>query len=381
LPPRLLRKVFPSFRPDNYNAFLKNDLRAKSTGNFRLGPDIHGRLMRLKCQNLLLQDELIARAGADVKNIRREMAIVSMPLFRIMYPNINMEALSTQYKDREEELRNIFIRGVLDKIKVNHGERGEFVEAVKASADEIKSFLAKEKMIEIPQDNLIIEPMLDGMKGLTWVRFLSPAPYETAGTYSCQINSIPDNWTNEQSLSFLEEYNNSFMYFWTIEKVYPGVFFPTFFTSKNPSIVRKLYPNQPLIKAWPLMTEDMFIYAGFRDYDLKLRLNQLKLQLKIVINYQIELNVHQGGITKERAIDYMKIQGFQTQAEAERRWNSIVLNPCEAAYPYVGYQEILDMEKEYKRLKGDAFTDKEFLQKLLSYGALPIRHLKTLITQ
>jgi uncharacterized protein (DUF885 family) len=59
----------------------------------------------------------------------------------------------------------------------------------------------------------------------------------------------------------------------------------------------------------------------------------------------------------------------------------IVLYPGEAAYPYIGYQEILDMEKDYKKLKGDAFSQNEFLQKLLSYGALPPRALKPKLSQ
>jgi uncharacterized protein (DUF885 family) len=73
--------------------------------------------------------------------------------------------------------------------------------------------------------------------------------------------------------------------------------------------------------------------------------------------------------------------GFQTQAEAERKWNRIILKPVDCAYTYIGFQEILDMEKEYKNLKGDSFSKKEFLQKLLSYGALPIRHLKKKILE
>jgi hypothetical protein len=39
------------------------------------------------------------------------------------------------------------------------------------------------------------------------------------------------------------------------------------------------------------------------------------------------------------------------------------------------------MEKDYKKLKGEAFNQKEFLQRLLSYGALPIRHLKAKLAQ
>ncbi len=101
--------------------------------------------------------------------------------------------------------------------------------------------------------------------------------------------------------------------------------------------------------------------------------------LQIVIDFQLELNIHQGGMTKEQAVDLMTKGGFQSPVEAERKWNQIILNPGEAIYAYVGYQEILDMEKEYHKIKGDSFSQKEFLNELLKYGALPIRHLRTII--
>ena len=54
----------------------------------------------------------------------------------------------------------------------------------------------------------------------------------------------------------------------------------------------------------------------------------------------------------------------------------IVLHPYESAYAYIGYQAILDMEQEYKKVKGEAFSKKEFLKKLLSYGPLPLHILR-----
>jgi uncharacterized protein (DUF885 family) len=125
----------------------------------------------------------------------------------------------------------------------------------------------------------------------------------------------------------------------------------------------------------------MLIISGFNNFDLRLRLNQLKFLLKAVIDFQLELNIHQAGMTKEQAIAYMIRGGFQTEVEAERKWNRILLKPGDAASQYIGYQEILDMEKDYRKIKGDAFSQKEFLEKLLSYGALPIRQLKTRMTQ
>ncbi|MGB8951577.1 MAG: DUF885 domain-containing protein [Candidatus Aminicenantales bacterium] len=364
---------------EEYKRFLQNELRAKSTGNFRLGPEVHTRLLQLKGQSNLLLDELNSRADADYNNLRREMVLVCMPFYRIMYPNINMEALSTQYK--EEDLRNIFIKGVLDKIKGDHVARGEYINRIRTSADEIKNFIAKNNLLEMPAANLAIEPMPAGLRGPTLYHHLTPPLYEADGSYICQIPPIPDEWTNEQAESFLEENNNFYLYFWTIKRVYPGPFFPLYFTRKNSSLVQKLYPNQPLIKGWPLCLEEMFINAGFGNYDLRLRLNQLKLMLKAVIDFKLELNIHQGTMTKEQAVAYMTRGGFQTPAEADRKWNAICLNPGEAAYAYIGFQEILDLEKEYRKLKGDAFDQKEFLQKLLRFGALTFRFLKTSVLQ
>jgi uncharacterized protein (DUF885 family) len=59
----------------------------------------------------------------------------------------------------------------------------------------------------------------------------------------------------------------------------------------------------------------------------------------------------------------------------------IVLHPYESASAYIGYQAILDIEKEYKKVKGEAFSQKEFLKKLVSYGSLPLHVLRTKFAQ
>jgi uncharacterized protein (DUF885 family) len=86
-------------------------------------------------------------------------------------------------------------------------------------------------------------------------------------------------------------------------------------------------------------------------------------------------------MTQEQAVNYMVRMGFQTDAEAARKWDAILLNPGDAALTYIGYQEILDMEKEAKKIKGEAFNQKEFAGKLVSFGAIPLRELKVKLTQ
>jgi hypothetical protein len=270
---------------------------------------------------------------------------------------------------------------VLDKIKGEHVDKDEFVNRIAATAANIKGFLAQSKLFEVPAADLKVEAMPPASAGIVWIRLVAPGVYESDGTYTLQVMPVPADWTNEQAKVFMEEHNNYYLDFLTVQKVFPGPFVPVFFTRKDPSIVKRLYANQALLRGWPVYTEEMFINAGYRNYDLRLRLNQLKLQLKTVIDFQLELNIHQGGMAKEQAINYMVRTGFQSEIEAEKRWNQILLSPTDSALPYIGYQEIQDFEKDYKKLKGDAFTQKEFLQKLIGFGALPLRELKTRLAQ
>jgi len=364
---------------EDYQTFLQTQLLPKSTGNFRLGEQAHSRLLTLTSEFSIPAQELVARTNADYKNLRREMFLVCIPFYRVMYPEINLEQLTTQRG--EEEVRDIVIQGVFDKIKVEHPTRENFLDQEKATVEALKSFFEQTKLIDLPDSALMIETMPLASRGLKQARLLGPGAYEIGGTYTIELSPVPDNLTDDQAREILEEYNDFYMPFWAVRQIYPGSFVPAFFTNKSGTLMRKLYPSGPLLRGWPAYVEQMLIYGGFGNYDLRQRLNQIKSQLKIVIDFQLELNIHQAGMTKEQAISYMTKRGFQTPAEAESKWNRILLNPCEAAYAYIGIQEIWDMEKDYKKAKGAAFSQKEFLQRLLGYGALPIRHLKAKLAQ
>lgn len=371
-----LGKVIPALQ--DYQNYLSNDLLPRSTGNIRLGV-VHPRIMQLTLQNNIPLQELLERARTDIHNTQVEMALVCAPWYKIMFPDVTIEQLASQRG--EEQARQIIIRSVLDKLKGEHASKDDMFDQIRASADEIKSFILEKNLLELSDGELNIEPMPAMYQGITWTRLVKPGAYETSNSYTCQITPIPDDWNEAQIISFLEEYNNFLTYFYVVRTVYPGTFVPSFITNQHASLLRKLYPNMALLKGWPLMVEEPLILQGFQNYDLRLRLHQLKMKLKTAVDFMIEFQVHESNMTKEQAIAYMVRAGYMTEAEAERKWNRTLLFPADAAYAYVGYQEILDMEKEYKQLKGDAFSQKEFMSRLLSYGALPLRHLKKKILE
>jgi len=374
--PRLkdnLAKLVPVL--EDYQNFLKSELLARSTGNFRLGPEVHLRLLRMSLQTNVPIQEFIDRSKADYNNIRRDMFYTCVPFYQIMDPKIDLNNPPATITTKDQ-LYNAVISHVLNRLEGEHVSKEEYLNKIKTSAEEIKKFFSENQLFDLPADNVGIEPMSPVNQGITWTRLVSPGAYEATGPFTLQITPLPEGWSEDKTKSFLEEYNNYFLYLWTVHKVYPGPFVPLFLTRKYPSLVRNLYPNQPLIKAWPFFVSETMLTAGFKNWDIRLYLHRLKLLLKAVIDFQLELNIHQGGTEKDKAINYMMSGGFQTQEEAERKWNQIVLKPGESAFAYVGYQEILDIQNQYKKIRGEAYNQKEFFAKLLSYGALSLRQLK-----
>ena len=281
----------------------------------------------------------------------------------------------------KKKLKDHIIPRVLNKLRTDHAAKEEWIGKFTANAEAIKAFIVQTKLFDIPETELKVEAMPSINQGTMAMKLVTPGPYDPNGSYSFQIAPIPADWTPEQTASYLEEYNNVFLPFFTFQKIFPGTFVPTYIARKDPSVIKKLYANQALLKGWPVFASDLLITSGFGNYDLRIRLNQIEAMIKTIIEFQCDVNIHEGGMTKETAISYMVRKGYMTPAEAEQRYNHILLNPGEASLAFIGFKEIQELSVKYHALKGDAFSYREFLQKLLSSGAISIRDIASRLAQ
>ncbi len=364
----------------DYQKWMQADLLPKSTGNYRIG-EAHPRMLRDRTMGTLaINEDLIPRSQADVTNIRRAMGAVCIPLFAIMFPSQDINQI-TQQKGVEATL-NYVVQSVLDKIKPDHATKENFLPAITAAVDRIKGYMSQSQFLTPPAENLAVAPMPPALQGTSWFLLAGPGAFETAAAnYTQYVQPIPDSWTPEQATQFLEEHNNFDMDFWVIQRVYPGRFWPTAVTRSVATNIGKLFPNEAVINGWAPLLEEPMIFAGYQNYDLRMRLGQLKQLLKTAIAFQVDINVHQGNQPQEQLTTYMVQRGFMAPIEAERLFRDVALNPGNAAITYIGYQELLDIQKEYKKLRGDQYADKDFFQRVLSFGPLPLRMIRERISK
>ena len=373
-----LAKAMPAI--EDFGRFLQGDLLARSTGNFRLG-EAHQRLIQLTIGGSIMLNELGARVKADTTNLRNEMLKNCFAYYKLMDPEFDIENPPANLP-KEQQIAKV-ITHVLNRIKgFQQPTKTEWLPRIKAAAEDLQGFIAKKGLFDVPAELPAIEVMPNFMRSDQLTELAFPAPYDPNGKFTLFINPYPETLADDKAQSFMDEFTNYLIPVWTAQRIFPGNYTPAAATWKNSSLIQKLSPNRAIIAGWPLYAQDMFIFAGYNNYDLKQRLMELKLKLRALVNFQIDISVHEGSTTtKESAMRLMTNTGFVTEAEAEREWNMIVTHPLEAAYAYIGYQEILDMEKDYKAAKGAAFSQKEFLTKLTSFGSLPLRVLKTKLIQ
>ncbi|MGZ5555965.1 MAG: DUF885 family protein, partial [Candidatus Aminicenantales bacterium] len=191
---------------EDYQRYLKGELLAKSTGNFRMR-EWHKQILQKTTQGILpIVEELVPQSMTDVANIRREMLLASISLYKIMYPDVDTEQLGRT--KGEEQTRNIIIQGVLDKIKGDHVGRDEFVNRITTGVANIKTFIEQQGLIDLPADPLTVEPMPPYFADGAWTMLMGPGAFEASGPYTVYVRSIPAAWSAEDATAFLEDYNN-----------------------------------------------------------------------------------------------------------------------------------------------------------------------------
>jgi len=358
---------------ESYQMFLEQDLLPRSTGDFRLGKERFEQKLKYTLQSDLSPEEIVRRAEQELIFVRHRMFELAQPLHAQMFSN-------HKHKQTEMELENVIIKEVLDSIASDHPTPDELLTVCRRNLEEITEFVKQKDLVDLTGINpLDVDWEPEFSRGVAIAGLDSPGPLDKNLKSFFRVSPVPEDWTEEQKESYLREYNNCMLKELTIHEAMPGHYVQGFYENQFPSILRSIFGSGPFVEGWAVYAERMMIQAGYMNYDPRMELTQLKMYLKAVINAILDTKIHTQGISQEEAVKFLTEEGFQERSEAEGKWVRASLTSTQLSTYFVGFQEILDLEKAYRQKVGDKFSQKEFNQKLLSYGASPVRILKEII--
>lgn len=267
-------------------------------------------------------------------------------------------------------------RRALDRLAADHPDNSSIVEMAKRALAETTDFVREHEIVSLVDDECAIQVMPEFARGVAGAYCDPPGPLETADvpTFYC-IAPTPQGWTPQRVESFFREYNNHMIHDLTVHEAMPGHFLQLAHARRfsGSTRVRALGHSGPFVEGWAVYAEELMADHGY--HGLPLRLQQLKMQLRMTINAILDQLVHCEDLPEADAMAMMTDRGFQEEGEAAGKWRRLLLTSTQLSTYFVGYTEV----SAVARARPAGTSLRGWHDAMLAHGSPPPRHLPALL--
>ncbi|OWV10427.1 hypothetical protein B5D80_06510 [Micromonospora wenchangensis] len=268
------------------------------------------------------------------------------------------------------------VRRALDLLAAEHPDDHSIVDLASVTLDEAVDFVRAHDLVSLVDDPCVIQEMPEFARGVAVAYCDSPGPLEPADlpTFYC-IAPTPADWPAHRVDSFYREYNDHMIRNLTVHEAMPGHFLQLAHARRyaGPTRVRALTESGVFIEGWAVYTEELMAGLGFGG--LPVRLQQLKMQLRMTINALLDQLVHCDQMTEADALALMTGRGFQEEGEAAGKWRRALLTSTQLSTYFVGYSEMADIAAA----RPAGVPLRRWHDAMLAHDCPPPRHLRTLL--
>jgi uncharacterized protein (DUF885 family) len=129
-------------------------------------------------------------------------------------------------------------------------------------------------------------------------------------------------------------------------------------------------------EGWALYAEHWMARAGLFTGNPDGQLAQLQMRLWRTARVIIDPSLHTGEMTYAQAVQFFVTEVGLERTAAEAEVNRFTTWPTQAPSYIVGWLEIERLERDVKAALGPRFSEKDFCEKVLEAGPLPLALLR-----
>jgi uncharacterized protein (DUF885 family) len=306
---------------------------------------------------------------------------------------LQLDLVNAQMRDAAAEYLGLAraddssVRHVLDVIAERSPVSDDTVLRVVADAlDRTTSFVREHDLIRVPDLDVQVIEMPEIHRGVAVAYCDAPGPLESAAVPTfVAVAPTPNGWSPERVASFYREYNAVQLHTLTVHEAMPGHVLQLAHAQhlSTPTTVRRFGRSGVFIEGWAVYAEEVMVEAGYapgegRSSWLELRLQQLKMQARGVINAILDISVHAEDMAEAEAVALMTGRGFQEEGEAVGKWRRALLTAGQLPTYFAGYRAMAGIAGDLRVLHGD-WSARALHDLVLSKGSPAPRHLRTLL--
>ncbi len=332
----------------------------------RIGPERFARKLSLTLSAAADADTILARAQVDLDRMSEQIAELAAEMAGVAKTGPEM------------------VRKVLDRLAADVPDDTTILEFCRDALTAQTAFVTDRRLLSVYDDpvELIVMPEID--RGVAVAYCDSPGPLEPSPLSTfIAVSPTPADWAPQRVASFYREYNRHMVHNLMVHEAMPGHYLQLQHSRRftgSDTAIRAALRSGSFTEGWAVYTERIMAeqqYPGEGD-PRAVRMQQLKMQLRTIINAILDARIHGHGMTEAEAMALMTGRGYQEEGEAAGKWRRAQLTSAQLSTYYVGYCEISDLADDL-RAADPGLTDQQVHDRMLAHGSPPVRLLRTLI--
>ncbi|HJW41351.1 MAG TPA: DUF885 domain-containing protein [Rhizomicrobium sp.] len=357
----------------DHQTWLDKILVPNAKGEFRIGAKLFDEKLAFALNSPMSHKEIRTRAEVAVKETREKMYAVSVEaLARHNTPVSSSDVTTPEHQQKT-------IEAALALAYAEIPARDEVVATAKASLTRATDFVRTNDLITLPNSPVEVVLMPEFARGVAVAYCDSPGPLDKRMKTYFDVSPIPDDWTPEQTGSFLREYNSLAIQDVAVHEAMPGHYVQLWHANACPSVLRAVLSSGSFVEGWAVYAEGMMVEQGFLADNPLYKLAQLKVLLRTITNAILDQALHVDGMSQDEAMHLMTVTAFQQEREAAGKWIRASLSSTQLSTYFVGVSEHSTIRAEAKRRAGDTFDLKAYHDRVLAYGSAPARYVRALM--
>jgi uncharacterized protein (DUF885 family) len=352
---------------ERYQDWLRERLPT-ATRSPRLGAELFGRKLALTLATPWQPDALLQQAFEDLARIEAELA----ELVGSRHPNARVGRAQ--------------IAAEFDALAADAPTSANILDNCRAALAETTRFVAEQELLTLLHDPVEVQEMPEIDRGVAVAYCQAVGALETAPIHTrFAVSPTPADWSPERVNSFYREYNNHMLHNLTVHEAMPGHVEQLSHSRRyaGTTKVRDVFGSGSFIEGWAVYAEELMATRGYRsdvsaEAAAAVRMQQLKMQLRTVINTILDISFHAGDLDEAGAMDLMTGRGYQEEGEAAGKWRRVQLTSTQLCTYYVGYLEVRRLADDL-RVAHPEWSELQLHDTMLSFGSPPVRHLRTLL--
>lgn len=342
----------------SYQEWLQNRLSTAARSP-RLGPDLYARKLALTLATPWQPAALLQQAYDDLARVEAELAELV---------GGGPEQIATAFAHLAE----------------NAPTSATILDNCRAALAETTAFVEEHELLTLLHDPVEVQEMPEIDRGVA-VAYCQPVgPLEVAPLHTrFAVSPTPADWSAERVASFYREYNNHMLHNLTVHEAMPGHVEQLSHARRyaGRTKVRGVYGSGSFVEGWAVYAEELMARHGYRssvsDAAARgVRMQQLKMQLRMIINAILDVEFHAGELDQAQAMALMTQRGYQEEGEAIGKWRRVQLTSTQLATYYVGYLEVRRLATDLQAAHPN-WSQRRLHDTILSESNAPVRHLRT----